>query len=206
MTIEAGFVSAIREAPDEDGPRLIFADWCEDHGDPERAEFVRLQCRLARMKEEDAGRAELQERERLLLAEHGTRWAAPLAGMVRGCRFRRGFIEDVEIDEAGIFRWVHEEVFRLAPVRRLCFNDSQLNLEEFESIFHVFTLLEGLEFRLHQEPDSFRALLASASLRSLRRLALHDPGDDEEGVFSSDALAALLLTGDAVSLRELILG
>jgi uncharacterized protein (TIGR02996 family) len=37
----------IVENLDDDGPRLVYADWLDDHGDPERAEFIRVQCRLA---------------------------------------------------------------------------------------------------------------------------------------------------------------
>jgi len=36
--------------PDSDSPRLIFADWLEEHGEEERAEFIRVQCELARTK------------------------------------------------------------------------------------------------------------------------------------------------------------
>jgi uncharacterized protein (TIGR02996 family) len=42
------FLRAICQAPDDDAPRLVFADWLDENGDPERAEFIRLQVRLAR--------------------------------------------------------------------------------------------------------------------------------------------------------------
>jgi uncharacterized protein (TIGR02996 family) len=42
-------LAAIRAHPEEDTPRLMFADWLEEHGDEVRAEFVRLQCELARL-------------------------------------------------------------------------------------------------------------------------------------------------------------
>lgn len=32
--VEAGFWNAIAAAPDDEGPRLIFADWLEDRNDP----------------------------------------------------------------------------------------------------------------------------------------------------------------------------
>src|SRR5205823_3346972 len=35
----------IADAPDDDAPRLVYADWLDEHGQPERAEFVRLVCR-----------------------------------------------------------------------------------------------------------------------------------------------------------------
>lgn len=64
------FLRAIFDAPDDDTPRLVYADFLEDNGNPDRAELIRVQCRLA------AGTApfrpgedrELRQRERELLA------------------------------------------------------------------------------------------------------------------------------------------
>jgi uncharacterized protein (TIGR02996 family) len=42
-----GFIQAIRETPDDDLPRLVAADWLEEHGESERSEFIRVQCKLA---------------------------------------------------------------------------------------------------------------------------------------------------------------
>lgn len=39
-------LAAVLAAPDDDGPRLIYADWLDDHGEPERAELIRIQCGL----------------------------------------------------------------------------------------------------------------------------------------------------------------
>lgn len=47
MTDEAALLAAIRARPDDDTPRLVYADWCDDNDRPERAEFIRVQCRLA---------------------------------------------------------------------------------------------------------------------------------------------------------------
>src|SRR4051812_48307025 len=41
-------VAAIAANPDDDTPRLIFADWLQEHGEDDRAEFIRLECELAR--------------------------------------------------------------------------------------------------------------------------------------------------------------
>jgi uncharacterized protein (TIGR02996 family) len=40
---------AICERPWEDTPRLAYADWLDEHGQPERAEFIRVQIELAAM-------------------------------------------------------------------------------------------------------------------------------------------------------------
>jgi uncharacterized protein (TIGR02996 family) len=49
MTDREALYRAILDAPDDDAPRLIYADWLEEHGDPERAEFIRLQCEIDRI-------------------------------------------------------------------------------------------------------------------------------------------------------------
>lgn len=46
MTHDDAFLQAILEAPDDDTPRLIYADWLDEHGDPARAEFIRLQYQI----------------------------------------------------------------------------------------------------------------------------------------------------------------
>ena len=47
MTDEPALLAAILAHPDEDTPRLMFADWLQEHDQPVRAEFVRVQVALA---------------------------------------------------------------------------------------------------------------------------------------------------------------
>jgi uncharacterized protein (TIGR02996 family) len=47
MSDEDALLAAIIAHPDEDTPRLVYADWLQEHGNPDRAEFIRVQCRLA---------------------------------------------------------------------------------------------------------------------------------------------------------------
>jgi len=49
--IPAGFLSAILAAPDDDTPRLVLADWIDEQGEAARAEFIRLQIRIAALEE-----------------------------------------------------------------------------------------------------------------------------------------------------------
>ena len=77
MTEEAAFLTAVCERPDDDAPRLIFADWLEERGDP-RGEFIRVQCILSRMAEGDKRRPALRGRERELLELHREEWETPL--------------------------------------------------------------------------------------------------------------------------------
>ena len=47
MTDRQSFLNAIRQAPDDDAPRLVYADWLDERGEWERAELIRVQCRMA---------------------------------------------------------------------------------------------------------------------------------------------------------------
>ena len=47
MSREALF-RGILDNPEDDVPRLVFADWLEEHGEADRAEFIRVQCERAR--------------------------------------------------------------------------------------------------------------------------------------------------------------
>lgn len=116
---------AVRAAPDDDHPRLIFADWFEQNGDAERAEFVRVQCRLAALPYVTNEWRRLRDRERHLLGANRARWVAAFPvlrdrGVTASDRweFRRGFVECVTLS-ARSFLDRGEAVFRLAPVRRL---------------------------------------------------------------------------------------
>ncbi|MBX9580190.1 MAG: TIGR02996 domain-containing protein [Gemmataceae bacterium] len=48
MTDHDALVRAVCEAPDDDTPRLVYADYLDDHGGHDRAAFVRAQVELAR--------------------------------------------------------------------------------------------------------------------------------------------------------------
>jgi uncharacterized protein (TIGR02996 family) len=48
MTDEDALLAAVLAAPDDDLPRLVYADWLDDHGDP-RAEYLRLGVELRRL-------------------------------------------------------------------------------------------------------------------------------------------------------------
>jgi len=43
MTDGPALLAAILANPDEDTPRLMYADWLDENGQPERAEFIRVQ-------------------------------------------------------------------------------------------------------------------------------------------------------------------
>src|SRR5262245_11845729 len=95
MTDDA-FLQAIIEDPDDDGPRLVYADFLDERGDPQ-GEVIRLQCERATLAEDDPRVEALVKREQELLAEHQEEWVGAVGLFSTGYAFRRGFIESVTL-------------------------------------------------------------------------------------------------------------
>jgi uncharacterized protein (TIGR02996 family) len=91
------FIAAIRDSPDDDSSRLVFADWLEDHGEPERAELIRVQCELARSPTFAPRYPELHLRQLELVAEHELDWLGEWAEHLVRWEFRRGLLHSVTL-------------------------------------------------------------------------------------------------------------
>ncbi len=122
MTDEDRLLEAIIAAPDDDAPRLVYADWLQGRGDP-RGELILLQCQLAAAPD-DERRRHIRIVENKLLADHGDRWTAPVLavlptpvpGMKYELEFVRGFVELAKISLACLPRL--EVLLERAPLLR----------------------------------------------------------------------------------------
>jgi len=118
--------AAIVANPDDDLPRLVYADWLEENGDPDRAEFIRLQCRLANCSPTDDDYGDVCERERELRVALGKRLTAERPELPTGFRWeseRRGFADKVVYNGGAqplddIARGL-EQIAAVAPLRGL---------------------------------------------------------------------------------------
>src|SRR5262245_35470932 len=97
MSAEAvALMRAIRDCPEDDLPRLAYADFLAENGDPDRGEFLRIQVDLSRLPDDDPRRRELEDREHELLAENEPHWLGDLVSPhLHGWRWERGFVVDV---------------------------------------------------------------------------------------------------------------
>jgi uncharacterized protein (TIGR02996 family) len=132
-------LAAILANPDEDTPRLVFADYLQENGEQARAEFVRVQMELARFVEPVAGNGvryfrgdtslpvlrrvdELESRERELLTcpdvITATTVNAPGLCLRQPDGIYRGFVECLTLSAADWLR--HAEAIRTEhPVRKV---------------------------------------------------------------------------------------
>jgi uncharacterized protein (TIGR02996 family) len=74
--VKQKFLDEIIHLPAEDAPRLAYAEWLSAQAHP-RGEFIRVQCELARLDNDDPGRAALQARQDAL-------WTGEIKGNKRG--------------------------------------------------------------------------------------------------------------------------
>jgi uncharacterized protein (TIGR02996 family) len=122
MPSDEAFLHAICENPQDDAPRLIYADWLEEHGKPERAEFIRVDVELARLDEDDPRWPALAARGRELLERHGDEWRRlPNLPGIRWGRWERGFVVEARAAHAKAFLENAATLFRVTPLRRLEF-------------------------------------------------------------------------------------
>lgn len=118
---ERTFLHSIAADAADDLPRLVYADWLEEHDQQVRAEFIRAQIDVAKL--ERGPRAAMNrhvdvwKRQQELLDGHLPELLGPLAGLWSGQPpiFERGFLKRVELDW-GTFRHFAAELVRLVPV------------------------------------------------------------------------------------------
>jgi uncharacterized protein (TIGR02996 family) len=72
---ETAFLRGIVEDPDDDAARLVFADWLDDHGDADKAAFVRAEVELSRQPQSSECFDRLRDELFRLDDAIGGRWA-----------------------------------------------------------------------------------------------------------------------------------
>lgn len=96
------FLCAIRDRPDDDALRLVFADWLSARGDP-RGEFIQVQMQQSGEAFGSDRWRELAWRAADLLAEHRDVWLGPLLDVPYDeLEFRRGLIHSLRATDATI--------------------------------------------------------------------------------------------------------
>lgn len=124
VSTQYDFLPSIIDAPDDDAPRLVFADWLEENGDTERAEFIRIQCELARLGEDDPRFRRLTARGKELEDEHRVEWQSDLPQFeeIFWGGFHRGFVAAVRVESVETFAEHADAIFAAAPIRELRFH------------------------------------------------------------------------------------
>jgi internalin A len=169
-TPEDAFLQAIVESPEDDTPRLMYADWLTERGDV-RGDFIRVQCELARLEPDHPGYDRLREQEQELLEAHSGRWRSQWLGPIAAratVLFVRGMPDGVGLEEGTE-------------------NDDLLHLQRIPT-------LRGLG--LYSSAISDEGLIHLKGLKNLLVLSIEHSGVTDAGLRQLRALPRLMILID----------
>jgi len=169
VSIEMGLLADIIDNPDDDVPRRIYADWLEDNGQPERAEFIRLVLDLAAMAADSPALARMKLRCKTLYHEHHKDWSRDIDRLVRHRTYKRGMIEWVHLTGWQYVAGAGEMSAR-APIREvsLC---NPVGVRELASLSHL-RRVKSLDLeKCDITSEALLSLAGSPHLGSLESLA-----------------------------------
>jgi uncharacterized protein (TIGR02996 family) len=212
MNAAEPFLRAIHDRPDDDAPRLVYADWLDDRGDAARAGFIRVQCALARAAANDPRRPAWQARERELLERHHTEWGGLMHELFSNLDFRRGFLYCTgfhqpprPIGDEGVLRLLED--CQVAGMTLMTLDDCEVSdrgVEALAASWQVQDLQDLLLGGNRVGPVGAAALARSQQLKRLRCLDLFYNRLGDAGVASLLAappfrLRRLDLSGNGIS-------
>jgi uncharacterized protein (TIGR02996 family) len=194
MSDEQALLAAIVENPDDDLPRLIYADFIQEQGQSDRAEFIRLQCQLAQLNEDDPNREKLENREQRLLKRHQESWLKPFEGCCTKSKFSRGFVEEMTLSSSQ-FLFYHKWIFSRTPLRGCRFHKNPVPASMRElARCPALEKLSSLVVAWFIGEDGWRDLLRSPYLPKVNKLWSIESGLDGtglRGIASSPKMAEL---------------
>jgi uncharacterized protein (TIGR02996 family) len=182
MSDETAFLAAITAEPDDATARLVYADWLEERGDIDRAEFIRIQFEAERHDEWTPARMDIDERAEALLERNRDRWLHDVPHWAQGpnwppgvSSFRRGFLTRVSVT-AENFLASSADLLSAAPVREVqirLMQDGGGALAKHPDLGR----LQKVEIAFGETPIDLAAFLASPYLSHLvsLELVLHGP-------------------------------
>jgi uncharacterized protein (TIGR02996 family) len=187
MTDEA-FLRDILANPGDDTPRLVYADWLEDHGEHDRAELIRVECAREKLPDFVPEYNRLDRRSRELRKTHEEEWFGPLLPLVEEFGTRRGFVEEVTL-RASRFVKNAKTILALAPVRELFLINAKGQAKALAGCPQMARIerLGFYEMSALLDAPAARALVKSPYLTGLREL---DLGSARIGVSGFKALMA----------------
>jgi len=174
QTIPAELLDAIAAQPEADAPRLALAQWWEQHGQPHRAECLRLQLALqAEPNQLYPATPRRQQRLRELTNAHLADWLRA-EQRYEGVTFslHRGLFERVCFDSYTAFERSAEAVFRERFVAQVTFKQLRSTRKLADSPLLAQVRELDLEHTLVVNADDLITLLRSPHLGALQSLQL----------------------------------
>ena len=166
------FYDQIIEEPESDEARLIFADWLEEQGDFNRAEFIRVQCSVEHVPFWKPEWSELKAREKELWQANQQQWTEGINLKTINYRFRRGFVDRVILSRGMTINSVKKMVELFPTIQSLKLK-TQKDLEQFGTL-PWFGRLRQLNLACTgiKQPE-LEKVITKSNLQQLTSLNLH---------------------------------
>ena len=117
---QAALLAAICAEPDADAPRLVYADWLQEHGDEEQAQFIRDSIALEWLKDhEDDKRQRTVTRLNKIEHRSGVQWLSAVGVRATDVVYDRGMVTGVAYNDFDDFREDAVPLFARVPVLNL---------------------------------------------------------------------------------------
>jgi RNA polymerase sigma factor (sigma-70 family) len=221
MTHRDAFLQAIHQDPEDNTHRLVLADWLDENGQSERAEFIRTQVELARLSPDDPRHPELAACEQQLLARYEAAWGELYrprgSSRVAAALRRAGRAGDTGLDVTcrgnSSKKCIHGEFTSVFSMEIQCLRGQSMASPPLADVLHYLCgcarVNDGNEpsdgqllrqFALQRDEAAFAALLRRHGPLVFRvcRQALRDTHDSED-VFQA---TFLVLARTAASIRK----
>jgi len=155
---QAALLAAIIANPDEDTPRLVYADWLQENGDEKQAQFIRDCVSMDWLTDyEDDKRERIAKRINHTADHHGSRWLEEIGVVGADPAYDRGMVDGVVYSRFHTFLADAPALFAREPVRELA--------------------IQGLgAYEETDSPDALVQLAAMPELGRLRTLHLSNRG------------------------------
>ena len=167
------FFDHIIASPDDDAPRLAFADWLDAQGNVVHSDFIRVQCEMDTLSIGSPRWKELRRRERTILRDHPADWFGKLYGRLKNCYFRRGLLHSVRL-HAEVFVQHPGKVFGFGPINMVKLDGGAAFIQQISDLFYLryVTMLDLSSNKLL--PNHISILAQSRSVTNLNWLNLRD--------------------------------
>jgi uncharacterized protein (TIGR02996 family) len=175
-------------SPEDDFPRLVYADVLDESGDEsdrDQAEFIRLQIENKKLEAHTPEKITIEHRISQLMNKHKAAWTSQLPRWINDavertpdCDFRRGFPDCIHITMDS-FQEVSDDLIEMCPARYFRIHhieDSGEALAQCPALSHT----RGLELVYSGTTPNLPVLLESQYFPQLKKLSLKylEPDDD----------------------------
>lgn len=187
---QAALLAAIVANPDDDTARLVYADWLQENGDEEQAQYIRDSIKMEWLHiQQDEDRQQISNRLEGVAEQNGKCWLEAIGVMHAEPIFDRGLPDAVIYSDVSSFRQDAIALFARVPVVDVTINGLiDIADQDSDSLYPLATMpelkrLNSLHLTNSSWPVTLRGweqFITSPNLSNLRVLSVQFAGLTDE--------------------------